>query len=82
MVADCTDYETYRSGNYVPGIMGTIFSLVDKVISSERRGNLVNGLPGLHSLFHCHTALDGSFSYRVGFPPYFVSACFRCLPGL
>lgn len=25
MVADCTDYETYRSGNYVPGIMGTIF---------------------------------------------------------
>ena len=34
MVADCTDYEIYRSGNYVPGIMGTIFSLVDKVISS------------------------------------------------
>ena len=27
MVADCTDYETYRSGKYVPGIMGTIFSL-------------------------------------------------------
>ena len=34
MVADCTDYETYRSGNYLPGIMGTIFSLVDKLISS------------------------------------------------
>lgn len=34
MVADCTDYETYRSGKYVPGIMGTVFSLVDKVISS------------------------------------------------
>lgn len=34
MVADCTDYETYRSGKYVPGIMGTIFSLVDKIISS------------------------------------------------
>ena len=34
MVADCTDYETYRSGNYVPGIMGTLFSLVDKIISS------------------------------------------------
>ncbi len=34
MVADCTDYETYRSGKYVPGIMGTIFSLIDKVISS------------------------------------------------
>lgn len=34
MIADCTDYETYRSGNYVPGVMGTVFSLVDKVISS------------------------------------------------
>ena len=34
MVADCTDYETYRSGNYVPGVMGTIFSMIDKIISS------------------------------------------------
>lgn len=34
MIADCTDYETYRSGKYVPGIMGTIFSLVDKFVSS------------------------------------------------
>lgn len=34
MVADCTDFETYRSGKYVPGIMGTVFSLVDKLISS------------------------------------------------
>lgn len=34
MVADCSDYETYRSGQYVPGILGTIFSLIDKVVSS------------------------------------------------
>ncbi|MBR5004801.1 MAG: MFS transporter, partial [Erysipelotrichaceae bacterium] len=34
MVADCSDYETYRSGKYVPGIMGTLFSLVDKLVSS------------------------------------------------
>lgn len=34
MVADCSDYETYRSGRYVPGIMGTLFSLVDKLVSS------------------------------------------------
>ncbi len=34
MVADCTDYETFRTGNYVPGIMGTIFSLIDKLVSS------------------------------------------------
>ena len=34
MTADCADYETYRSGKYVPGLMGTLFSFVDKLISS------------------------------------------------
>ncbi len=34
MIADCTDYETYRSGNYVPGMLGTLFSLIDKFVSS------------------------------------------------
>ena len=34
MVADCSDYETYRTGSFVPGIMGTLFSLVDKLVSS------------------------------------------------
>lgn len=34
MIADCADYETYRSGKYVPGMMGTLFSFVDKMISS------------------------------------------------
>lgn len=54
MVADCTDYETYRSGNYVPGIMGTIFSLVDKLISSLQTLLLqlfiVFLVPGLNAL--------------------------------
>ena len=34
MVADCADYETYRTGKFIPGIMGTLFSLVDKLVSS------------------------------------------------
>lgn len=34
MVADCADYETYRSGKFIPGLMGTLFSLVDKLVSS------------------------------------------------
>ena len=34
MVADCSDYETYRSGKYIPGIIGTLFSLIDKMVSS------------------------------------------------
>ena len=33
-VADCADYETYRSGKFIPGIMGTLFSLVDKLVPS------------------------------------------------
>ncbi len=34
MIADCADYENYRSGKFVPGMMGTIFSFIDKMISS------------------------------------------------
>ncbi len=34
MIADCADYETYRSGRFIPGMMGTIFSFVDKLVSS------------------------------------------------
>lgn len=34
MVADCSDFETFRSGRYIPGIIGTLFSLVDKLVSS------------------------------------------------
>ncbi|HZG71620.1 MAG TPA: MFS transporter, partial [Chondromyces sp.] len=33
MIADCSDYETHITGRYVPGMIGTIFSFVDKVIS-------------------------------------------------
>lgn len=34
MIADCADYETYRSGRFVPGMIGTLFSFVDKIVSS------------------------------------------------
>lgn len=34
MLADCTDYETYRSGKFVPGMIGTMFSFIDKLLSS------------------------------------------------
>lgn len=34
MIADCTDYELYRSGQFVPGLMGALFSFVDNFISS------------------------------------------------
>jgi Na+/melibiose symporter-like transporter len=34
MIADTSDYETHITGRYVPGMIGTIFSFVDKLISS------------------------------------------------
>ena len=34
MIADCTDYETYLTGKYVPGMMATLFSFIDKLVSS------------------------------------------------
>ena len=34
MIADVIDYEQYRSGKYVPGLVGALFSFADKVISS------------------------------------------------
>lgn len=34
MIADCSDYEVYRSGLYVPGLMGALFSLIDQVVSA------------------------------------------------
>ncbi|RBW70062.1 MFS transporter [Bacillus taeanensis] len=34
MIADTSDYETHITGRYVPGMIGTIFSFVDKMISS------------------------------------------------
>lgn len=34
LIPDVTDYETYRTNRYAPGVMGTIFSFVDKMISS------------------------------------------------
>ncbi len=34
MIADCADYETYKTGRFIPGMLGTVFSFVDKLISS------------------------------------------------
>lgn len=34
MIADCCDYELTRSGKYVPGLMGALFSFIEKAISA------------------------------------------------
>lgn len=38
MIADCTDYEYTMSGHFVPGIMGALFSFVDKSFSALGTG--------------------------------------------
>lgn len=34
MRADVTDYELYRSGNYMPGMVGAIYTFSEKIIAS------------------------------------------------
>lgn len=62
MVADCSDYETYRSGRYIPGIMGTLFSLVDKLVSSL--GSTIVGVAV--ALIGISTLPDGNTPYAEG----------------
>ncbi len=62
MVADCSDYETYRSGRYIPGIMGTLFSLVDKMVSSL--GSTIVGIAV--AVIGIRTLPDGNTPYIEG----------------
>jgi len=41
MIADSADYEYYKNNRFVPGMIGTSFSFIDKVISSF--GSLITG---------------------------------------
>lgn len=77
MVADCSDYETYRSGNYVPGIMGTLFSLVDKLVSSL--GSTIVGLSVM--LIGITTLPDTNTPYMPGMK-WVVIILFCVLPML
>lgn len=62
MVADCSDYETFRSGRYIPGIMGTLFSLVDKLVSSL--GSTIVG--AAVAIIGISTLPDGNTPYSEG----------------
>ena len=76
MIADCADYETYRSGRYVPGMMGTLFSFVDKLISSLATTivgfafvaiGFVNSVPTVDTPFSPELLYVGVFLF-VGMP--------------
>ena len=70
MTADCADYEVYRSGKYVPGLMGTLFSFVDKMISSF--APMIAGL-----VFAACGFTDITQRGRYRYP---AAACWRCVP--
>ena len=41
MIGDASDYETFNTGKFIPGMIGTSFSFIDKVVSSF--GSLISG---------------------------------------
>ena len=41
MIADAVDYENYNTGRFIPGMIGTAFSFIDKLVSSL--GNVISG---------------------------------------
>ena len=57
MTADCADYEVYRTGKYVPGLMGTLFSFVDKMVSSF--APLIAGIVFSMVGFKDHNPIEG-----------------------
>ena len=66
MTADCADYEVYRTGKYVPGLMGTLFSFVDKIVSSL--APMIAGLVFAAVGFSDHNPVEGdpvTFKLRV-----------------
>lgn len=70
MIADCADYETYRSGRFIPGMMGTIFSFVDKLISSVATfivGAVIAWAGYGNSIIETNTALNSKFSFGIIF---------------
>ena len=62
MIADCSDYETYKTGRYVPGMLGTLFSFVDKAVSSF--GNTIAGF-FLAGLGYVHTTPQAGDAYST-----------------
>ena len=62
MIADCADYEVYKYKKNVPGLIGTLFSFVDKLVSSI--GTSILSVMLLIAMGH--ESLDVSTKYTTG----------------
>ena len=78
MISDCADEEVVRSGKYLPGMIGALFSCVDQIINSVN--NAVVGalviLAGYRANFPTVTTPYSASLFRVGM------ICFCGLPML
>ncbi|MFS0777080.1 MFS transporter [Neobacillus sp. 3P2-tot-E-2] len=71
MIADVVDYHTYKTGKFMPGMIASSFSFIDKVISSMAGSivGLLMGLAGYHANAEPTTALFWtSLLIYLGFP--------------
>lgn len=64
LIADVIDYEQYRSGRYCPGMVGSIFNLADKCISSLGPA-IIGILLALAGFGKKLPAIDTPFSSRL-----------------
>jgi len=78
MIADCADYEVARSGKYLPGMIGALFSFVDQMVNSLK--NVIVGvlviLAGYRASF---PTVNSSYTIEL----FWVGMiCFCLLPAL
>ena len=78
MIADCTDYEYTISGHFVPGIMGALFSFIDKSFSALGTGfvGIALALIGYSEIFpQVEDALTPQLKYMTIFFYCVVPIC-------
>ena len=71
MIADVVDYHTFKTGKFMPGMIASAFSFIDKVISSFAGSivGLLMGLAGYHANAQPTTELFWtSLLIYLGFP--------------
>jgi Na+/melibiose symporter-like transporter len=74
MIADCTDYEYAISGHFVPGIMGALFSFVDKSFSA-----LGTGFVGVALSFIGYSKVFPQVGDELTAPLKYMTVFFYCV---
>jgi Na+/melibiose symporter-like transporter len=74
MIADCTDYEYAISGHFVPGIMGALFSFVDKSFSA-----LGTGFVGVALSFIGYSRVFPQVGDELTAPLKYMTVFFYCV---